>query len=256
MRFAYLGSGSRGNGLVVQVGATTLLLDCGFPVADAVRRLARLGLSPADLTGILVTHEHSDHIGGVPAFARRFALPVWLSQGTLRGTGLVFHGVRVEILEGFKAFSVGDVNVEPYPVPHDAREPVQYVFADGRARFGVLTDVGSATAHIRSMLTGCDAIALECNHDVGMLQTGPYPPGLKRRVASDFGHLSNAAAADLLASLDRSRLRHLIAVHLSLKNNTVDLAREALARVVGCEPAWIGVADQFAGLDWREIGPG
>ncbi len=239
---------------MVQVGATTLLLDCGFPAADTVRRLARLGLAPGDLSGILVTHEHSDHIGGVPAFARRFSLPVWLSHGTLRGTGLDFRGVRVEVLQGFKTFSVGEVNVEPYPVPHDAGEPVQYVFTDGCARFGVLTDVGSATSHIRSMLTSCDALALECNHDVEMLRNGPYPPGLKRRVAGDFGHLSNAAAADLLASLDRSRLKHLIAVHLSLKNNTVDLAREALARVVGCEPAWIGVADQFAGLDWREIG--
>jgi phosphoribosyl 1,2-cyclic phosphodiesterase len=256
VRFAYLGSGSQGNGLVVQAGATTLLLDCGFPVADTVRRLARLGLAPGDLSGILVTHEHTDHIGGVPAFARRFALPVWLSHGTLRGTGLDFRGLRVEMLEGFRRFPLGDLAIEPYPVPHDAGEPVQYVFGDGRVRFGVLTDAGSVTPHIRSMLTGCDALALECNHDVEMLSNGPYPPGLKRRVAGAYGHLSNVAAADLLASLDRSRLRQLVAVHLSLKNNTVDLARQALAGVIGCAPEWIGVADQFEGLDWRDVGSG
>lgn len=255
MRFAYLGSGSQGNGLVVQVGATTLLLDCGFPVSETVKRLARLGLAPQDLAGVVVTHEHTDHIGGVPAFARRYGLPVWLSHGTLRGTNLDFRGVRVERLDGFRAFGIGDVMVQPYPVPHDAGEPVQYVFGDGDRRFGVLTDVGSATAHIRSVLTGCDALALECNHDADMLQTGPYPPGLKRRVAGAFGHLSNAAAADLLASLDRSRLQHLIAVHLSLKNNTVELAREALAGVVDCDAEWIGVADQFQGLEWRSIRP-
>lgn len=253
MRFAYLGSGSQGNGLVVQVGATTLLLDCGFPVSDTVRRLARLGLVPQDLAGVVVTHEHTDHIGGVPAFARRFSVPVWLSHGTLRGTNLDFRGVRVELLEGFRTFAVGDVMLEPFPVPHDAGEPVQYVFSDGDRRFGVLTDVGSATPHIRSVLTGCDALALECNHDSDMLQTGPYPPGLKRRVAGAFGHLSNTAAADLLSSLDCSRLQHLIAVHLSLKNNTVELAREALAGAVDGDTEWIGVADQFHGLDWRSI---
>jgi len=241
--------------MVVQVGGTALLLDCGFTVADTVKRLERLGITPREVSGVVVTHEHADHIGGVPSFARRFGLPVWLSHGTLRRTNLDFRGVRVEILDAFRAFAVGDVEVEPYPVPHDAGEPVQYVFGDGDRRFGVLTDAGSATSHIRAMLTGCDALALECNHDAEMLRTGPYPPRLKRRVAGAFGHLSNAAAAGLLASLDHSRLQHLIAVHLSLTNNTVALARGALARAIDCETDWIGVADQFNGLDWRDIGP-
>lgn len=255
MRFAYLGSGSQGNGLVIQVGATTLLLDCGFPVSDTVKRLARLDLRPQDLAGVVVTHEHIDHIGGVPALARRFGLPVWLSHGTLRGTNLDFRGVRVEVLEGFRSFGVGDMKVEPYPVPHDSVEPVQYVFGDGDRRFGVLTDAGSATPHIRSVLTGCDALALECNHDLDMLATGPYPPGLKRRVAGAFGHLSNADAAALLESLDCSRLQHIVAVHLSLKNNTVALARRALAGALDCDAEWVGVADQFQGLEWRSINP-
>jgi len=254
LRFAYLGSGSRGNGLVVEVGRTRLLLDCGFTVAETIKRLGRLSLAPQDLAGVLVTHEHSDHIGGVPALARRFALPVWLSHGTLRHTSLDLSGVRTELLDGFRPFSINDVFIEPYPVPHDAGEPVQYVFGDGSNRFGVLTDIGCSTPHVRSVLSGCDALALECNHDADMLRDGPYPSGLKRRVASRLGHLSNSEAAELLASLDQSRLEHVVAVHLSLTNNTVDLARRALAAALGCNADWVAVADQSIGLDWRELG--
>lgn len=253
MRFAYLGSGSQGNGLVVEAGSSRLLLDCGFTVGETIRRLGRLGLEPADLDAIVVTHEHDDHIRGVTAFARRFSLPVWATHGTVRGARDGFGGLTVERIDGYRAFAIGGLQVLPYPVPHDAGEPAQFVFSDGRRRLGVLTDVGSATPHIRSMLSGCDALALECNHDRDMLRDGPYPESLKRRVGGRFGHLSNEAAGELLASLDRSRLQHVVAVHLSLKNNTTALARASLATAMGCEPDWIAAADQFTGLDWRDV---
>lgn len=253
MRFAYLGSGSQGNGLVVEADGARLLLDCGFTVTETIGRLARLGLQPSDLDAIVVTHEHDDHIRGVSSFSRRFSIPVWATHGTVRGARDGFRGVTLHRIDGYREFAIGGLHVQPYPVPHDAGEPAQFVFSDGRLRFGVLTDVGCATPHIQSVLSGCDALALECNHDPEMLRGGPYPESLKRRVGGRFGHLSNEAAGALLASLDRSRLQHVVAVHLSLKNNTPALARAPLAAVLGCDPDWIAAADQFTGLDWRDI---
>lgn len=253
MRFACLGSGSAGNALVVEAGSTRVLLDCGFGLRETLRRLARLRLSPGDVCAILVTHEHADHIGGVLAFARRHGLPVWLSPGT--HAWLAEQGglpEEIHLFDPHHPFAVGDLLVEPFPVPHDAREPVQFSFSDGAHRLGVLTDTGSVTPHIRAMLSGCHALVLECNHDPKMLAEGPYPPSLKQRVGGPFGHLSNAAAAELLARLDTGRLRHVIAAHLSAKNNTPALARVALAHALACSESWIGIADQETGFSWRD----
>lgn len=253
MRFASLGSGSRGNALVVEVKRTRLLLDCGFGIQETVTRLSRLELFPDDLNGILVTHEHADHIGGVVKFARRFNLPVWLTHGTLSNHALAATLPDIRLIDGHSVFQVDDIEVQPYPVPHDAREPVQFAFGCGRRKLGVLTDTGGTTPHIEAVLSGCDALVLECNHDVDMLRDGSYPPSLKQRVAGRFGHLDNKMAARLLANLDNSKLQHLIAAHLSDKNNTSALARAALSGVLSCDPEWIGVADQMQGFGWREI---
>lgn len=254
MRFASLGSGSQGNALVVEAGATRLLLDCGFSVASTVARLHRLGLVPEDLTAIVVTHEHEDHIGGVARFARRHGIPVWLTPGTLSGLEALFDDVGdVRLVRNYEAFAVGDLQVLPFPVPHDAREPAQYVFSDGASRLGVLTDVGCSTRHIESMLSGCDALVLECNHDAELLRMSSYPQRLRERIAGRFGHLDNASAAQLLARLDNSRLKHLVAAHLSQENNNPDLARAALAATLNCAPDWIGIADQEEGSPWRDL---
>lgn len=253
LRFASLGSGSGGNALVVTSGDTTVLLDCGFSMAETERRLIRLGMSPGELDSIIVTHEHDDHVGGVARFARRHDLSVWMSYGTFRGMEPVFDGIRVNIVEGYAPFSLGSMFIEPFPVPHDAREPAQFVFGDGVVRLGVVTDAGEVTPHMRRMLSECDALVLECNHDSEMLARSSYPPRLRERIASRVGHLDNRAAADLLAAVAGSRLRHVIAAHLSEQNNTPDLARQALADVLDCAPEWIGVADQNDGFDWREL---
>lgn len=254
MRFASLGSGSQGNSLVVEAGGTRVLLDCGFGLAATVARLARLGLVPEDIGAIVVTHEHEDHIGGVARLARRHGIPVWLTPGTLSGFEALFAGVAdVRMIHNYEVFAVGDVQIEPFPVPHDAREPAQFVFGDGASRLGVLTDVGCSTRHIESTLSGCDALVLECNHDAEMLRTSSYPQRLRERIAGRFGHLDNSAAAKLLRSLDNSRLKHLVAAHLSQENNHPDLARAALSAVMNCAPEWIGIADQDDGLAWREI---
>ncbi|HET8831486.1 MAG TPA: MBL fold metallo-hydrolase [Casimicrobiaceae bacterium] len=254
MRFASLGSGSEGNALVVEVGDTRVLIDCGFRVRDTVARLMKLGLAPESISAILVTHEHADHIGGVAAFATRFRIPVWLTFGTLAMVDERFS--RMERVYGFDshdAFSIGAVEVRPFPVPHDAREPVQFVVGDGEHRLGILTDIGTTTRYVEASLSGCDALVLECNHDLDMLADGDYPFSLKQRISSRLGHLHNEASAQLLAALDTSRLRHIIAAHLSRENNTPAKAQAALARALNCTPDWIGIADQADGFEWREM---
>jgi phosphoribosyl 1,2-cyclic phosphodiesterase len=255
MRFASLGSGSRGNCLVVEAGNTRLLLDCGFTIRETVARLARLGLHPGMINGIVVTHEHDDHVGGVARLAAKFHIPVWLTHGTLCSVWRAFERLpAINIIDSFHCFSINDIAVEPYPVPHDANEPAQFVFSDGSFRLGVLTDTGCSTPHIEAVLNYCDALVLECNHDAQMLAESDYPPSLKRRVGGRFGHLENSIAAGLLAKLDRRHLQHVIAAHLSQKNNTPLLARTMLSEVLNCTPDWIGVADQDEGFGWRQLG--
>jgi phosphoribosyl 1,2-cyclic phosphodiesterase len=254
MRFASLGSGSRGNALVVEAGSTRILLDCGFGLGETAARLGRLGLAPESLSAIVVTHEHEDHIGGVARLARRHSIPVWLTHGTLTGFEALFADVgNVQVIDNYRSFAVGDLQVDPFPVPHDAREPAQYVFSDGTRRLGVLTDTGCSTRHIEAMLSGCDALVLECNHDPGMLRVSSYPQKLRERIAGRYGHLDNQAAAELLARLDTGRLKHLVAAHLSQENNRPELARAALAGAIGCDPGWVDIADQDDGLGWRAL---
>lgn len=254
MRFASLGSGSRGNALLVEAGATRLLLDCGFGPREVAFRLGRLGLDAEQLSGILVTHEHVDHIAGAFRLAARHRLTVWMTHGTFAAAHRPASRLPpVEIVDSHQAFHVGDLEIQPFPVPHDAREPVQFVLSDGRHRLGVATDLGGSTPHVERVLTGCDALVLECNHDAQMLQGGDYPPHLKRRIAGQFGHLDNAASAALLAALDTRRLQHIVAAHLSERNNTPALARAALAGALACEEDSVAVADQDGGVDWREL---
>lgn len=258
MRFASLGSGSKGNALLIEAGNTRVLLDCGFGPRNLAQRCLRLGLEAEMLDAIIVTHEHSDHVAGAFSCARRYAAALYMTQGTLAGvrrgvTETNAGEIALNLIDSHAAFAIGDLLIQPFPVPHDAREPVQFVLSDGQHRLGVLTDLGVETPHVLTSLSACDALVLECNHDAGMLAAGNYPPALKQRIGGRFGHLDNAAAAGLLAKLDHGRLRHLIAAHLSEHNNTPQLARRALADVVGCTPDWIGVADQELGFSWREL---
>jgi phosphoribosyl 1,2-cyclic phosphodiesterase len=251
LKLAYLGSGSKGNSALFEAAGTCVMLDCGFTLREADRRMARLGFSPQDLAGVLVTHEHSDHFAGVARLARRHSIPVWLTHGTARGGDL--EGVDVRWVNAHESFTVGALSISPMPVPHDAREPCQYVFSDGEKRAGVLTDVGHATPHIIQSLGGVDVLLLECNHDLEMLMNGPYPHRLKRRVKGALGHLSNCQAAQLLGNLDQTRLRQIFALHLSDTNNTPALAKDALAEARSRAGIDIEIVDQEAGLAWYQL---
>jgi len=257
VRFASLGSGSEGNALLVeaQSGATTtrVLLDCGFSAKEVERRLNRLGSSAEGLDAILITHEHSDHIGSALTLARKWSIPLFMSWGTARAVGADEADVDLHVLWGDEAVAIGDLSVLPYTVPHDAREPLQYVFSNGASRLGVLTDVGTSTPHISAVLSGCNALVLECNHDVQMLAGSRYPQSLKARIGGNHGHLNNDAAAEILASLDRSRLRHLVAAHLSQQNNLPELAQAAMAGVLGAAPTEVVVASQAEGFAWLSL---
>lgn len=265
MRFASLGSGSEGNALVVEasegVTTTRVMLDCGFGLREAETRLERAGLAPQDIDALIVTHEHGDHIGGVARFARKHGTPVWMTYGTYVASrlGEAARAPRdggafeVMLIDHHAPFAVGGIQITPFPVPHDAREPAQFTFSDGAVKLGVLTDLGSVTAHVTAMLSACHGLVLECNHDARMLAGGPYPPSLKTRVGGSYGHLDNDQAALLLAAVKHNGLQHVLAAHLSQQNNTAALARAALASALDCAPEWIGVAGQDDGFDWRSL---
>lgn len=252
-RFASLGSGSRGNATLVQSDSTTLLIDCGFAAREIAARCAKLGVEPGAIDALLVTHEHGDHMRGVGATARRFDLPVWMSHGTWHAADFG----KLSQLHRFschdQAFSIGDIEISPVAVPHDAREPTQFIFRQSDYSFGMLTDLGSLTPHITQVYADLDALLLECNHDLQMLANGPYPPSLQARVGGKYGHLNNQQAAAFLGEIDFRRLRHLVVAHLSEKNNHPDLALAALKEVDACISQSLSLLGQDEGSDWFHL---
>jgi phosphoribosyl 1,2-cyclic phosphodiesterase len=228
-----------------------VLVDCGFSLRETERRLARLGLSAHQLSAILVTHEHADHVHGVGLLSRRYNLPVYMSSGTARGlrkpVGVAGY------LSGGQALQVGALNINVVSVAHDALEPTQFVFTDGTRRFGLLTDLGSYCPAVLQSYHSLDALMIESNHCRDMLARGHYPYFLKQRVGGNEGHLNNHQAASLVNELGWQDLQHLVLAHLSSKNNLPHLARQCFVDTLGCDPDWLQLADQDSGLDWRHI---
>ncbi len=257
LRFKSLGSGSAGNATLVEGSSghhvTRLLVDCGFGLKTLEARLAKTGLAASQIDAIFITHEHGDHIGCAHALCLRERLPVWMSVGTHAAIGAPdFGGLFKPALDGM-AIDLGDLQVLPFTVPHDAREPLQLRCSDGNQHMGVLTDLGHATPHVLQQLAGCSALLLECNHDAALLAQSVYPDFLKQRVGGRYGHLSNEAAAEIAKSLDHPALTHIVAAHLSRQNNRPDLARAALATALGRALTDVAVADQATGCDWVSL---
>lgn len=252
LRFASLGSGSKGNATLVSDGETTLLVDCGFGLRDAERRLARLGVHARQLDALLVSHEHGDHLSGVGPLARRYGVPVYITPGTWL-SGRLGEVPQRHWITPQSRFAVGSLTIDPVTVPHDAREPVQFRIESRGCQLGVLTDLGHPSEHVIETFSGCDALIIECNHDRQMLEVGPYPPHLKRRVGGNWGHLANVQAAALLRRLGLDRLQHIVCSHLSEHNNRPELALEALTPLLDGDISRLTVAAQESGLQWQAI---
>jgi phosphoribosyl 1,2-cyclic phosphodiesterase len=252
VRFASLGSGSKGNATLVQAADTLVMVDCGFSMRETTRRLARLGLEPAQLDALLVTHEHSDHCSGVATLSRRFQIPVYLTHGT-SGTGRCDGSYEQRRFNCGETFSIGDLTVDAVAVPHDAAEPCQYRLACNGQVLGVLTDLGSVTPHVVDSFSSCQGLLLEFNHDLPMLLSGDYPPALKRRVGGDWGHLNNEQAAGFLQQIDGASLQHLVVAHVS-ENNNCRLRAEAALNSVLDNLDRVVWADQREGFSWLQLG--
>ena len=256
LRFKSLGSGSSGNATVIQARSeatiTHLLVDCGLGIRQLDARLAQSGMLAEQIDAIFITHEHGDHIGCARQLALRERIPVWMSHGTYTELGEPDFGGLLRIACDAQPIEVGALQVLPFTVPHDAREPLQLTCTDGATRLGILTDLGHATAHVLEQLAGCTSLLLECNHDPALLAASTYPPFLKRRVGGAYGHLANAAAAEIARAVQWVGLRQVVAAHLSEQNNRPELARRALAHALGCAEADVLVADGPSGSGWLD----
>ncbi len=256
IRFASLGSGSKGNATLIESGVkesdTRILLDCGFSTKEVEIRLAKHQRCASSIDAIVITHEHADHINGVGRLARKYNIPVWLTAGT-------WHKCRdsnfpdTHFIDSHSDFEINDLRLHPFPVPHDAREPCQFVFSDGNSQLGIATDLGSITPHVIAKLNNVDALLLECNYDGEMLHNGIYPQKLKDRVSGNKGHLDNKQATQLLQNIKLDKLKHIVGMHVSEKNNTQEYATAALCVGMNCSKNEVSLASQVDGFAWREL---
>ena len=255
LRFKSLGSGSSGNATVVEASGIVpfrLLIDCGLGLKQLTLRLGEAGLQPDDIHAVFITHEHGDHIGCARSLVLRYRIPVWMSRGTHEGIGSPDFDGLLHTARDSHAIDLGGLQIMPFTVPHDAREPLQLTCTDGGTKLGVLTDLGHATAHLLAHLARCDALLLECNHDSELLADSSYPPFLKRRVGGMYGHLSNSAAGAIAGSVLHGRLKHLVAAHLSEQNNRPELAQQAMSDALG-SASELTIADAASGTCWLTI---
>ena len=252
LQVAALGSGSSGNSLLVRSGKTTLLVDCGFTMKETIARMFELGVTPADIDAVLISHEHGDHVKGVGPLSRKFAMPVWCTHGTYhRARDNRFSSVR--LFHAHESFAIGDMEIDPFPTPHDAAESCQFVFTANKVRFANVTDLGACTPHVKQKLSGIHGLVVECNYDNDMLRNGPYPPQLQARIRSDYGHLGNDQAGELLQLLDHEHLQCILLGHLSEQNNADAVALSTIHSYLKDRPERVSVLAQHCCSQWFEL---
>ncbi len=248
MKICLLASGSGGNAIYVQDGTSSVLIDAGLTGKQIEVRLQSRGFDPARLQAIVVSHEHTDHIKGVGVLARRYGLPVWMTQGTLNASKKILHRAKnIQVFENDEAFAIGDLSFQAFQLPHDAADPVNFSVTDGRATVAIATDMGTVTQLVYQRMRRADLVIIEANYDYQMLMNGPYPWYLKDRISSTHGHLPNHEAAEALCDLATEGLRRAVLAHLSDQNNHPDLARETCMQMLsdrGIRSFFLNIAEQ------------
>ena len=257
LRFRSLASGSSGNATLVEASSgagapTRVLIDCGLGVRQLAQRLAQAGLGVEDIDALFITHEHGDHVGCALTLSARHRIPLWTSQGTWQAAAGARHEACSNVTADGQSVTIGALQISPFTVPHDAREPLQLRCTDGARTLGILTDLGHVTPHALACLAGCHALLLESNHDPEMLAQSSYPDFLKRRVGGALGHLSNAQASAALSALRHAQLSTVVAAHLSERNNRIPLVQDGFAQALGCAAADVQVSTR-AGLGWLTV---
>ena len=234
MRLWMLGSGSKGNAVLVESGDTRVLIDAGFSARRIAERLGQIGVAPQSISALLLTHEHRDHVSGVATAVKRWGWPVHATAGTVRGAGALLEGATTHLLTPGVALSIGALQLEPFRTSHDALEPVGYVATSicGGTRAAIVTDLGRATDEVRAATRHVDVLVVESNHDEGLLESGPYPWHLKKRVGGSHGHLSNRAAGELTTGCLHKGLQQVVLAHLSETNNSPAVAHESMQRAL------------------------
>ena len=270
VKFTILGSGSSGNCAYVETAETRVLIDAGFNPRQLRQRLASIGRTPENLTAILITHEHSDHISGLPGLADKLQIPVYCNRGTQDGTIWAFKSrwtsKKAPLLEGLEgttelkkkldwrlfntgaSFEIGDIAVDTFSIPHDAQDPVGYLVRTPTCNFGFATDLGHMTKLVIERTRAAHVLVLESNHDVKLLQDCPHRPwSLKQRILGRHGHLSNEAAADAAEQIITAELKHLFLGHLSSQCNKPEIARRVMHErltKMGAAHVALQIADQ------------
>ena len=260
LRFKSLGSGSTGNATLVESSqgenTSRVLIDCGLSMTELRTQLSPMGLDLEDIQALFVTHEHADHVGHAKQFGLKTGRPIFTSQGTQLAIQVHSWGLREEQIQcasDSEVIHIGHLQLCPFTVPHDAREPLQLSLSDGEMKLGLVTDLGHVSSHVIRALQNCHALILECNHDEHMLRLSKYPSFLKARISGPLGHLSNKDSAQLLRAVMNTGLKTVVAAHLSEKNNTPELATNALLEVLEHQGSHLIVADPQKGTDWITV---
>ena len=253
MRYCSLGSGSKGNATAIVDNTRALLIDCGFSRKSSMERMELAGLDSSQLAAVLVTHEHGDHAKGALALCELLDIPLYSSFGTALHMSWLGHPL-LRVIESEHILEVAGFRIRPVVVPHDSKEPVQFVVESrNQKRLGVLSDLGCVTRHVAEAYKGCHGLQLEANHDPAMLKSGPYPPRLQARVAGNYGHLSNRQCAELIRCLTWSGIQTVTAGHISEKNNSEWLVRQELSAALECAPESVTLLPQNEPSAWFEL---
>ncbi|NPV54125.1 MAG: MBL fold metallo-hydrolase [Firmicutes bacterium] len=251
-----LASGSSGNCTLIQTDTTRVLVDVGLPGKVVVERLLATGVHPGDVDAILITHEHADHVSGLGTLSRALDIPIYASEATwesLDANPRISGPIREKnkrMIAGGEPFDLKDLVIQPFPVPHDAADPLGYCIIDGPRKVGIATDAGHATQIMKRQLADCDLLVVEANHDIEMLMVGSYPWALKRRILSDLGHLSNEATGEFLGSIVTERTSNILLAHLSKENNVPELALLTVIAILKLNGISVG-KDLRVGLTYR-----